>query len=356
MTKGRPDGTAGARLTRRQLIGGTLTAVGTSALAPWLGAPVSTTLAAQAATSPAAGASTQLVLLGTQGGPIINLQRGETASAVVTANVPYLVDCGYGTLRALTQAGLRLNDISAAFITHLHDDHTSDIPALLSHKWATNPPGPLTVYGPFGTAATIEGAIAFAKANTEIRTVDEGRTAKIDALFKGKDLVVDRVTEVFRDEHMTVRAVQNTHFPERAKAKMSYRSLAYRFTMPDRSIVFSGDTAYSPDLVELARDADVFVCEAIDTAVYAELLKAAEAEPGGLRVDSVPHHIIETHSTTEDVGKMASEARVKMVVLNHLVPGSNPARGGPIPDERYIAGVRRHFSGRVVVGNDQMRL
>jgi ribonuclease BN (tRNA processing enzyme) len=334
----------------------TCAALGAGVAARYLPRSIANQLLAQASRAQRSSPNSQLVLLGTQGGPVINLQRGETASAIVTANVPYLVDCGYGTLRALAQAAIKLGDIATLFITHLHDDHTADIAALLSHKWATNPPGPLTVYGPFGTAATIDGAVAFSKANTDIRTIDEGRTAKPGSLFKGKDVTARSVTEVFRDQRVTVRAVENTHFPERAKAKMAYRSLAYRFTMPDRSIVFSGDTAYSPALIELAKDADVFVCEAIDTTVYAQLLKEAQAQPGGLNVESVPHHIIETHSTTEDVGRMAAEARVGTVVLNHLVPGSNPARGGPIPDERYIQGVRKHFSGRVIVGADQMRI
>ena len=62
---------------------------------------------------------------------------------------------------------------------------------------------------------------------------------------------------------------------------MSYRSLAYRIQTPTRSIVISGDTAYSPGLVQLARDADLFVCEVIDLSIYDAMMaqaKAAEAK------------------------------------------------------------------------------
>src|SRR5262245_43964185 len=76
-----------------------------------------------------------LVLLGTQGGPNINLTRSETASALLVDGQPYLIDCGYGTLRALVQAGIRLVDVGSVFVTHLHDDHTADIAAFLTHKW-----------------------------------------------------------------------------------------------------------------------------------------------------------------------------------------------------------------------------
>jgi hypothetical protein len=83
--------------------------------------------------------------------------------------------------------------------------------------------------------------------------VDEGRTVKPESIFTGHDFNAATVTEVFRDTRVTVRAVENSHFPERAKAKMPYRSFAYRFNTASRSYVFSGDTAYSSALVELAQ-------------------------------------------------------------------------------------------------------
>jgi ribonuclease BN (tRNA processing enzyme) len=345
--------------SRRALLRGALGLIGGSVIAPSLWPDSASELLAQARTT-AATQATELLLLGTQGGPTITLQRGEPASAVLTGGVPYLVDCGYGTLRALAQAGIPIADVTRIFITHLHNDHTSDIASLLSHKWTGSPgatgPAATTVYGPPGTAALVQGALAFSRANTEIRTVDEGRKTRPETLFRGRDLSAPKVTEVFRDERVTVRAVENTHYPDRAKSKMTHRSFAYRFTTANRSIVFSGDTAYSAGLVELARDADVLVCEALETTLRAQLLESAKSEPGGLTGESVSRHIVETHSTTDDAGKMAAEARVKTLVLNHLLPGNNAQRGGPIPDERYIEGVRKHFSGRVVVGADQMRL
>jgi ribonuclease BN (tRNA processing enzyme) len=138
---------------------------------------------------------------------------------------------------------------------------------------------------------------------------------------------------------------------------MTYRSLAYRFDTPARSIVFSGDTAYSKGLVALAQGADLFVCEAMDVALHAQLERAAQAEEAKTKnPNSISRHIVETHSTTEDVGRMAAEARVGTVVLTHLLPGSNPARGGELPDTTYIEAVRKHFPGQVIVGRDQMRL
>ena len=291
---------------------------------------------------------TELVLLGTQGGPGVTANRTQASNAVIIDGRPYLVDCGYGALKACVQAGISLGSISNVFITHLHDDHTADIAALLALKWtATQNPGPATVHGPYGTIAMVEAAIAFSKANVEIRRIDEGRTVDPKTIFHGRDLDAAKITEVFKDDRVTVQAVENTHFPERAKAKMDYRSFAYRFNTATRSIVFSGDTAYSESLIELARGADVFVCEVLGTANG----QNANAPAQNNNTESIGRHVRETHSTPEDVGKMAAAAKVKTVVLSHQVGGG---RGGN--NDSLTADLKKVFSGEVIVGADQMRL
>src|SRR5262245_14011292 len=67
---------------------------------------------------------TKLVMLGTRGGPGVDLSRSETASAVIVDGVPYVLDCGYGTLRALIQSGIGFVNVDTLFFSHLHNDHT----------------------------------------------------------------------------------------------------------------------------------------------------------------------------------------------------------------------------------------
>ena len=296
-----------------------------------------------------------VILLGTKGGPGVDLNRNETASAVVADGIPYLVDCGYGTLRSLTACGIGLNQIATVFFTHLHDDHTSDLAALLTHQWTGGRTKPADVYGPYGTAAMVLGAIAFFKANTEIRIADEGRTVLPESLFHGHDLAAtSRPAPAFKDEHVTVTSVENTHFPERSKAAMPHRSLAYRFESKTRSIVFSGDTAYSRNLVDLAQGADVFVCEVLDQAVHDQMAAQAKAAAETGNPNNIFRHVADTHSTPTDAGRMASEAKVKMLVLNHLVPGSVASGQPGVPVTSFIDVVRKVYSGEVVVGQDLM--
>ena len=97
----------------------------------------------------------------------------------------------------------------------------------------------------------------------------------------------------------------------------------------------------------------MFVCEAMDMALHEQMERAAKAAGN---TESIARHVLETHSTTEDVGRMAAAAQVKTVVLNHLVVASSPASGLEAVESRLIASVHKFFPGKVIVGRDQMRL
>lgn len=355
--RGREDKRPGRRRFLKGLAG--FTALGaTASLAPDVAGVRPVFAQASAAPTVRNGvplSGTHAILLGTRGGPGVDLKRNETASAVVVDGVPYLVDCGYGTLRSLVACGIGFAQISTIFFTHLHDDHTSDLASLLTHQWTGGRTKLTDVYGPYGTAAMVEGAMAFFKANTEIRVVDEGRTVRPESLFHGHDLAATaKPALVFEDERVNVTSVENTHFPERSKARMPYRSIAYRFESKTRSIVFAGDTAYSKSLVDLAQGADVFVCEVMDQTIHDEMAARAKAAAEAGNPDNIFRHIADTHSTPADVGRMASEAQVKTVVLNHLVPGTTAPGRPDFPVTSFIDGVRKVYSGEVIVGQDLM--
>jgi ribonuclease BN (tRNA processing enzyme) len=311
-----------------------------------------------AAAAPApAQKGTHLVLLGTQGGPNVNLRRAQAANAVVVDGRSYLVDCGYGALRSLVAAGLGYQQLNTAFITHLHDDHVSDVAALLSLQWTGTKRTPTDIYGPYGTAAMVDAALAFTRANAEIRITDEGRTVRPEQLFHGHDIpATASPAPVFKDDRLTVTAAESTHYPERATAAMPYRAVGYRLDTATRSIVITGDTAYSKNMVGLAKGADVFVCEIIDQPQYEANLTAARVAQASGNQQSIAQHVVETHSNNEQVGRMASEAGVKTVVLTHLLPGSNRPGAAEYPDSSYIDGVRKFFNGEVIVGRDLMVL
>jgi ribonuclease BN (tRNA processing enzyme) len=303
---------------------------------------------AQSSAIPARG--THVLLLGTQGGPNFNANRGECASALIVDGKTYLVDCGYGAMMSLKKSGLNFRDVANVFLTHLHDDHVGDVAAFLSHQWTDGRIDPTLVVGTYGTEALVDAALAFAQANTDIRLIDEARSVKPADIFSGRDIdAPSEPMEIYADDRVRVSAVENTHFPDEAKERMPYRAVSYRFDTDDRSVVFSGDTAYSENLIELAKGADVFVCETIEVATWRGVFD--ERVAGGAYADNpegIWDHIVGTHTSTEDAGRMAAAAGVTTLVLTHIIPGGLLEVG----DGVYTEGVRRHFDGDVIVGRD----
>jgi ribonuclease BN (tRNA processing enzyme) len=332
-------------ITRRSAIGQIMACAGAAV-------PLAASAAARQAAPLAGGA--RLVLLGTQGGPNYTATRGEAANAVIVDGQPYLVDCGYGTLAALKKAGVNHRQIARIFLTHLHDDHTADLAALLNRQWTDGRVEPVTVAGPFGTRRMVEAVIAFGEANAAIRLVDEARSVKPAEMFRGQDLEATAAPrEVYRDDRVAVRSIENTHFPAESKQKMPYRSVSYRIDARNRSFVLSGDTSYSPGLVALAKGAEILVCEAMDVAAMRKAFDGMVAR--GMYADNpdgVWRHIVATHTPLEDAGRMAAEAGVRTLVLSHIIPGALD----PLPEETYLAPARKTFRGEVVLGRDQLVL
>lgn len=339
---------------RRRLLAG-LTALGGIGSAAHIGIGAGSALLAGAAGAQSRTVTdrgTWLVLLGTQGGPNVNTERNQCSNAIVVDGKVYMIDCGYGSMGALNESGLGLRNVDNIFLTHLHDDHTSDLVALLSHQWTLTRTEPTAVIGPWGTSRLVDAALDFASANAEIRLADEARTVQLEDLFSGRDIEASaNPTEVYSDDRVTVTSVENTHFPLSAREKVPYRAVSYRFDSRDRSITISGDTARSDSLVRLAEGSDVFVCETINEAsARADFERRVAAGAYADNPEGVWKHIVETHTNTEDAGRMASQAGVGTLVLTHLVPGTITDNS----DALFLEGARKHFDGDIIVGRDLM--
>src|SRR5919198_3610842 len=103
----------------------------------------------------------------------------------------------------------------------------------------------------------------------------------------------------------------------------------------DRSIVISGDTAPSDNLVLLARGADVLVHSVMYPPAIDRLV-ARVATAAALKASILAHQ-----TSAEDAGRIAQEAGVKTLVLSHFVPPDDP----DVTDSMWLDAARRHFRG-----------
>jgi len=251
-------------------------------------------------------------------------------------DVPYVIDCGYGTSKQLITAGVALNRVRYIFITHHHSDHNLDFDPLLYNAWITGQPTRVDAYGPTGLQRMTRDFFNYLKFDIDTRMVDEGRSDPNSLITPHE---ISKAGVVMTNDDVKVSASLVRHPP----IKEAY---AYRFDAKDRSVVISGDTAYAPELADFAKDADVLVHEVMYLPGIDALIKRL---PNAKRLRE---HLLVAHTLPEDVGKIAAQANVKTLVLSHFVPGDDAS----ITDENWSEGVRKHFKGRVVVGKDLMEI
>ena len=277
---------------------------------------------------------TRVVLLGTKGGPRVGGDRLNPSTLLLINDVPYLVDCGYGTSLRMVEAKVALPRLRHVFVTHLHSDHLLDYGGVIYNAWAAGLRTPVDAYGPPGLDAATRAFFDFMKEDIEIRIPDEGRPdlRKLVAVHE-----IAGNGAVMRNADVTVTAQLVRHPPWK-------HAYAYRFDAADRSVVISGDTTYAPELAAFAKGAYVLVHEVMYLPGVEKLLGRIP------NASTLREHLMASHTTTEDVGRIAAAAGVKTVVLSHLVPGDDPS----ITDAQWAEGVKKHFGGEVIVGRDLM--
>ena len=324
---------------------------------------------------------TRLVMLGTSGGPLPSPVRSGISQAVVVGGRVHLVDCGSGVTRQLRRARL-LKDLHQVYLTHLHSDHDCDYFNLFLLGWPVlqwNPPvhaygpgsaGPMCALPPQGPrdpgiplvnpANPTPGLVEITRHQVHAHAFDlnirmrEAGRADLTTLLLPHEIPVPpdvgaRAPEkvappmepvlVAEDGDVRVTAVLVDHAPV-------FPAFAYRFDTADGSIVISGDTAPSPNLVTLARGADVLVHEVF-----------ADDPPGGREEDETweaqqrHHHLISSHTPLSQVGRIASEAGVRRLVLTHFIPGDDE-----LPDQFWVEGAAAGFGGEVVVAHDLLEI
>jgi ribonuclease BN (tRNA processing enzyme) len=300
--------------------------------------PVKRACAVDVLPTPAAGGKpkSRLILLGTGGGPTPKPNRAAPSQVIVVNGVSYVIDCGNGVARQMVLAKLKLASIRDVFLTHHHSDHNADYGNLLLLSWATDLVTRVDAYGPPPLVEMTRLFLALNDYDIRTRMADEGRPPLKD-LIAAHEITAGGL--VMQDENVKVTAALVDHPPVEP-------AFAYRFDCPDRSIVISGDTRPSQNLVKLAQGADVLVHEVMYLPALEQLI-ATEPNAKTLR-----EHLLASHTTTEQVGRIATEAGVKTLVLSHFVPGGYPF----LKDEVWFDAVHPYFAGNLIVGRDLLEL
>lgn len=281
------------------------------------------------------------------GSPMPDPARAGPCVGVIAGGHAIVIDAGSGGVRRLSRMGFPVGRIEKVYLTHLHSDHIDGLGELMLQAWISGSrTTPLPVAGPEGVGDVVSGFNAAYRIDSTYRTAHHGAAIANPAGFGGaadviaapagpghKQVILDR--DGFK---LTVIAVN--HAPVSP-------AFGYRIDYKDRSVVLSGDTVYSPDLVAAATGADVLFHEALNPAMLAEVKKAA-ADKGQPNISKVMGDIVDYHASPSDAARAATDAKAKQLILYHIVP--------PLPsallDAAFIGDAPQHFAGPIKVAED----
>jgi len=294
----------------------------------YLAASAVRTAGPQQTNGPAAPSTFRVTLLGT-GNPRPAMSRFGPSILVEIADRKLLFDCGRGVTQRLYQLKIPFNDVDALFLTHLHSDHTVGIPDLWLTGWVMGRKVPLRVWGPAGTGemmSHLQQAYAFdvhMRRDVDEQLPAEGVSVHSHDVEQGV---------VYEEGGMKVTAFLVDH----GVVKPAF---GYRVDFAGHSVVLSGDTRFSENLIRFAQGADVLIHEVLDLDAYRQADKVYTAE----QIQRVIAH----HTTAEQAGIVFSRVKPKLAVYSHIVPIEAP---------NLLAATRKNYSGPLELGEDLMSI
>ncbi len=281
-----------------------------------------------------------LHILGSKGGPAIR-PGGPSPTAMLLEIDGRLVviDCGLGVTRGFVETGHPLTKLSTILVTHHHSDHNLEFGNLIHTAWTAGLGTEVRAFGPKGLAAMWPAFCALNAFDIATRIADEGRPP-LEPMVKLQDYAEGIV---FEEPGLKVEALRNHHPP--VVDSFALR-LTVRAQQGERILVFSGDTAFIPAMIDFARGADLLVHEAM-YGPGVDRLVAKTPNAARLR-----EHLMASHTLAEDVGRISRDAGVRHLVLNHLVPADDPHTR----PEHWEAAVRTAYAGPLTVARDGLRI
>ena len=285
------------------------------------------------------GGAMQVILLGT-GIPIPNPDRSTAATLVIAGDKAMLVDTGRGCVVRLAEA--RIRNVTAVLFTHYHSDHIASFGDLLVRRGAAGAEDPLPVIGPPGAKRVVDGFQMAYGLDHSYRAAHHGK-------YWGTRGSQAKVTEaepgvVFDQDGLQVTMFKVNHAPINP-------AVGYRFDYQGKVVVVSGDTIKTEKMIEMSKDADVLVHEAMDLQTLHRIIPMIQR--GRPRQAALLEDVTEYHASTTDVAEIARDAGVKKLVLTHLVPSIPPQDAA---EKNFVRGMSDIYDGPIIVGRDGMTI
>jgi ribonuclease Z len=284
------------------------------------------------------------------GSPLPDARHAGPCVGVMAGQRAFVFDAGSGSIRKLSRMGFPMGRIEGLYLTHLHSDHIDGMGELLLQAWVGGTrTAPLPVVGPAGTQTVVDGFNAAYAIDSTYRVAHHGAAVAPPQGFGGVAqefaLPQPAMSQVLLDEGgLKITAFRVDHEPV-------HPAVGYRIEYQGRSVVISGDTAYSANVVAAARGANVLIHDALQPRLTEAMAQAAEAR-GQVNLAKILRDIPDYHATPEQAAQTATEAGAGELVLIHTVP--------PLPGRlfypAFLGDARDEFAGRITMAEDGLLL
>ncbi|MGH9410333.1 MAG: MBL fold metallo-hydrolase [Vicinamibacterales bacterium] len=313
---------------------------------------------AQTARTAEPNRDTEILFLGTAGGPPLRENRSEPSTMLVVDGRSYLIDCGIGTMRRMLDAGIQSEQVETIFFTHLHSDHDLGLADVMANDYfrlsLSGSAQKINIYGPPQTKEFVDAAFRYITISVRPFAADNpGSYPMVHGEFASPFIAheIEREGTIMQDDKIRVTAVENTHYALMpAQSRRELKSYSYRIETPHGAVVFTGDTGPSDAVARLADDADVLVAETdyrdaedLDRFVTG-MARANSWSPK--RTKAFRAHMESEHLGSTMIGELASKAHVKSVVLYHYDPRDEADKTA------YVSDVKKSFAGPVFAPDD----
>ena len=229
---------------------------------------------------------------------------------------------------------MRLGQVNALFVTHLHSDHVVGIPDLWLTGWLeagyAQRKGPFVVYGPAGTRQMMDGLARAYDWDIQARIADQG----LDPAAIRAEVTELREGVVYDKDGVKVTAIEVDH------GDLLKPAFGYRFDHDGRSVTISGDTRFSENLIQNASGTDLLIHQV--AAVRDALLKTPTFKV-----------ILAHHTQPDEAGVVFSRVKPKQAVFYHFVLLGTPAVPA-VTEKEVLRMTRKTYDGPLLIGEDLM--
>jgi len=260
------------------------------------------------------------------GGPEFSKRASSAYLIWIDGKARVMVDAGGGSFLRFSQSGAKIEDLKVLALTHLHIDHSADLPQFMKAGYFTNRRESLPILGTTGSGNF-----------PDIYTFLERLFGKNGAYAYMQDILTAKsdsfqINAIMRDHKRRDLTLGDIKISSVGVNHGNVPAIAYAFEIAGKKIVFTGDTSAKTDaIIALAKDADYLIAH-----------HAIRQDAG--------HVAKSLHMTPKRIGEIASKANVSHLILSHRMKRTI---GHEDESEKRI---REHFHKKIIWAEDLLKI